>query len=88
MLTPNNEKTIIIGRCACLNVSKEKGMRMLCEFRSYIEQQFNPKETDDSVAIIVIPSDYWDIEIYNPKTDEMTKQYVEELLEQYKEQMK
>lgn len=84
--TPNNEKTILVAKCGCLNMAKEKAANLMAQFKIHLEQPFNPQEIDDSLVIIVIPSETWDVEIYNPKTDEMTKEYVEQLLEKYKEQ--
>jgi len=86
--TPNNEKTILVAKCGCSNMDKAKSAALMAQFKIYIESQFNAKEFDDSLAILVIPSDEWDIEIYNPKTDEITKEYVEQLLEEYKEELK
>jgi len=86
-ITANNEKTILVAKCGCLNMSNEKSMQLMTQFKHYISSEFYPKEVDDTLAIIVIPSETWDIEIYNPKTDEMTKEYVEELLDKYKNQI-
>ena len=69
----------------CLNMSKSSAAQLRTEIENYLKGKFNPPESgDDTLVIIVIPGDYWDIEIYNPKVDSITKEYVEELLEQYK----
>jgi len=84
-ITPNNEKTILVAKCGCLDMSRSKAMESMAQFRSYLEQLFNPKDVDDTLVIIVIPSDEWDIQIYNPKSDEITKEYVDKLLKEYRE---
>jgi len=48
---------------------------------------FNHKDVDDTLVIIVIPANDWNIEIYNPKAVELTEEQMEELellLEDYK----
>lgn len=86
-ITPNNEKTILVAKCGCSDMNRSKAMESMAQFRSYLEQLFNPKEADDTLVIIVIPAKEWNIEIYNPKAVDLTEEQIEELellLEEYK----
>lgn len=86
-VTPNNEKTILVVKCGCSDMNRSKAMESMAHFRSYLEQLFNPKEVDDTLVIIVIPAEEWNIEIYNPKAGNLTEEQIKELellLEDYK----
>jgi len=83
-MTPNNEKTILVAKCGCADCNKAKAIQMMASYEQYINNKFNDtKYKDDTLVVIVIPSNVWDIEIYNPKSDEITKEYIAEILNEY-----
>ena len=65
----NCEKSILVVYVNVENIGREKAMVMLNQIKQHIEMQFkNEKEiNDDSLVIIVLPSDKMDVQLLNAR---------------------
>ena len=65
----NCEKSILVVYVNTKDMSKDKGMIALAQIRNHIESKFiNEKEiNDDSLVIIVLPSDKMDVQLLNAR---------------------
>ena len=65
----NCEKSILVIYVNVENIGREKGMAMLINIKEYIKKEFyNEKEiNDDSLVIIVLPSDKMDVQLLNAR---------------------
>jgi len=83
----NQDKSILVVYLDITNMSREKGIAWLNQFRNYIKDQFiNDKEiNDDSLVILIVPADRTEIVLLNAKYPnyEQIKQDAEQILENY-----
>lgn len=65
----NCEKSILVAYININNINRSKGIEMIHQMKCYLEDAFiNRKEIDDdSVIILVIPSDKTEIQLLNAK---------------------
>ena len=65
----NNEKAILVVYLDTTRFNREKGMVMITNIREYIKKEFyNVKmPSDDSLIILVLPSDRTEIVLLNAK---------------------
>ena len=65
----NCEKSILVIYVNVENIGREKGMAMLINIKEYIKKEFyNEKEiNDDSLVIIVLPSDKMEVQLLNAR---------------------
>ena len=65
----NCEKSILVVYVNVSNINREKGMTLLTQIQNSIESKFiNEKEiNDDSLVIIVLPSDKMDVQLLNAR---------------------
>ena len=88
----NCEKAILVAYIDISNMSKEKGIIKFNQLKNYIEDKFyNEKEiNDDSLIILVLPSDKTEIQLLNArypdykKLEEFAQQKIIEYFEKEK----
>jgi hypothetical protein len=71
----NCDKAILVAYIDIFNISKEKGIQKFYQLKNYIEGKFyNEKEiNDDSLIILVLPSNKTEIQLLNAKYPEYEK---------------
>ena len=71
----NCEKAILVAYIDISNMSREKGIIKFNQFKIYIEDKFrNGKEiNDDSLIILVLPSDKTEIQLLNARYPDYKK---------------
>ncbi len=71
----NCDKAILVAYIDVHDRNKASGMQALADFRSYLERLFyNEKEiNDDSLVIIVVPSDKTEIQLLNARYPDYEK---------------
>ena len=65
----NCEKSILVVYLNVENISREKGMNLLVQIKNHIEKEFNNEKeiNDDSLKIIVLPSNKTEIQLLNAR---------------------
>lgn len=83
----NQDKSILVVYLDITNMSREKGIAWLNQFRNYIKDQFiNNKEiNDDSLVTLIVPADRTEIVLLNAKYPDykQIKKDAEQILENY-----
>ena len=71
----NCDKAILVAYIDIFNMSKEKGAIKFNQLKNYIEDKFyNEKEiNDDSLIILVLPSDKTEIQLLNTRYPDYKK---------------
>ena len=71
----NCEKAILVAYIDISNMSREKGIIKFNQLKNYIEDKFyNEKEiNDDSLIILVLPSDKTEIQLLNARYPDYKK---------------
>ena len=82
----NCDKAILVAYIDIHNIYKEKGIKKFTQLKNYIENKFyNEKEiNDDSLIILVLPSDKTEIQLLNMRYPEYEK-FLEESKKIYEE---
>lgn len=88
----NCDKVILVAYIDVYNISKENGIQKFAQLKNYIEDKFyNEKEiNDDSLIILVLPSDKTEIQLFNArypdykKLEEFAQQKIIEYFEKEK----
>ncbi len=83
----NQDKSILVVYLDITNMSREKGIAWLNQFKNYVKDQFiNYKEiNDDSLVTLIVPADRTEIVLLNAKYPdyEQIKKDAEQILENY-----
>lgn len=71
----NCDKAILVAYIDVYNMSKEKGIQKITQLKYYIEDKFHNKKeiNDDSLIILVLPSDKTEIQLLNARYPDYKK---------------
>lgn len=82
-MTKNCDKSILVIYLNVEGISRHSARLNMAQVLQYIKSEFNPMDEDDSMVILVVPSDKTEIKLFNPNclnvTDEEIKEFEENI---------
>ena len=83
-MTKNCDKSILVIYLDVENVSRQHARLEMVEVLEYTKGAFNPMSEDDSMVILVFPSDRTEVKLFNPNCLNVTDEEIKEVEEHIK----